>query len=175
MGDYDIIHIGAHKAEEAEKYKNKNVLWVEPNPYLANKLREKKLNVLECAVGGQNGTTILNIANDTFASTINNWTGLKNLHKELEIIEKIEVKLITYDDLPKCTEVIIDAEGSEYEIIKNAKNLPNIVTIELNWDRFNTPNGDLVIELMNKKGYKIKPYKIKHGHADVIFIKCNGE
>jgi len=171
MEFFDIIHIGAHKAEEVEKYKDKSVLWVEPNPYLAEKIRERKLNVLECAVGGKNGKAILNIANDTQASTLNEWTGLKSLHTELKIVKQVEVKVIKYDELPKCTQVIIDAEGSEYDIVKNAKKLPNIVTIELNWDRFNTPNGNDVIELMISKGYRANPYKIKHGHADVTFTK----
>ena len=171
MECFDIIHIGAHKAEEVEKYKDKSVLWIEPNPYLAEKLRERKINVIECAVGGENGKAILNIANDTQASTLNEWTGLKSLHTELKIVKQLEVKLIKYDELPKCKHVIIDAEGSEYEIVKNAEKLPSIVTIELNWNRFNTPNGNDVIELMTNKGYKTKPYTIKHGHSDVTFIK----
>jgi len=130
-----LIHVGAHLAEEAYEYANygiPNVIWVESNPDLIEKIREKLKSY-----DGQTAFNELiwskdsiikdfNITNNTESSSILDLKDHKKYYPEINTERTIKLETIRLDtffsrinmDPKKYNFLLLDIQGSELEALK---------------------------------------------------------
>ena len=149
MKDFGLVVIGAHFGvwleSEITKYQNQNILLVEPVPYNYNKLKDnfkntKNIHICTNAVFSENKLDKFYYVNENSISKLGkHWaSGIGSFNKdhilnhktkrfniELEDIDEIEIKFITFDDLienysiKSIDKLQIDVEGAEYEILNS--------------------------------------------------------
>ena len=149
MKDFGLVVIGAHFGiwlnEELVKYKNDNILLVEPVPYNFKILKENfqnEKNIFICtnAVFSENKTEkFYFVREDSIPKLGKHWaSGIGSFSKEHllnhkskrfniqeEDIDNLDVEFITFDKLVKNFEIgsikklQIDVEGAEYEILNS--------------------------------------------------------
>tara|TARA_A100001011_G_C14115953_1_gene759090 strand:+ start:217 stop:828 length:612 start_codon:yes stop_codon:yes gene_type:complete len=147
--DFGLVVIGAHFGiwlnEELVKYKNDNILLVEPVPYNFKILKENfqnEKNIFICtnAVFSENKTEkFYFVREDSIPKLGKHWaSGIGSFSKEHllnhkskrfniqeEDIDNLDVEFITFDKLVKNFEIgsikklQIDVEGAEFEILKS--------------------------------------------------------
>ncbi len=149
MKKFGLVVIGAHFGvwlnDVINKYKDQNIILVEPVPYNYNKLKEnfknfKNIHICTNAIFSENKlrkfyyvkeNSILKLGKH-WASGIGSFSKnhilehkSKRFKVEQEDIEEIEVKFITFDDLvsnysiESIDKLQIDVEGAEYEILNS--------------------------------------------------------
>ena len=149
MKDFGLVVIGAHFGiwlnDELVKYKNDNILLVEPVPYNFKILKENfqnEKNIFICtnAVFSENKTEkFYFVREDSIPKLGKHWaSGIGSFSKEHllnhkskrfniqeEDIDNLDVEFITFDKLVKNFEIgsikklQIDVEGAEFEILKS--------------------------------------------------------
>ena len=149
MKDFGLVVIGAHFGvwleSEIIKYKNQNILLVEPVPYNYNILKDnfknsKNIHICTNAVFSENKLDKFYYVNENSISKLGkHWaSGIGSFNKdhilehktkrfkiESEDIDEIEIKFITFDDLienysiQSIDRLQIDVEGAEYEILNS--------------------------------------------------------
>ena len=149
MKDFGLVVIGAHFGiwlnEELVKYKNDNILLVEPVPYNFKILKENfqnEKNIFICtnAVFSENKIEkFYFVREDSIPKLGKHWaSGIGSFSKEHllnhkskrfniqeEDIDNLDVEFITFDKLVKNFEIgsikklQIDVEGAEFEILKS--------------------------------------------------------
>ncbi len=149
MKDFGLVVIGAHFGiwlkEELVKYKNDNILLVEPVPYnfkILNENFQNEKNIFICtnAVFSENKTEkFYFVREDSIPKLGKHWaSGIGSFSKEHllnhkskrfniqeEDIDNLDVEFITFDKLVKNFEIgsikklQIDVEGAEFEILKS--------------------------------------------------------
>ena len=149
MKDFGLVVIGAHFGiwlnDELVKYKNDNILLVEPVPYNFKILKENfqnEKNIFICtnAVFSENKTEkFYFVREDSIPKLGKHWaSGIGSFSKEHllnhkskrfniqeEDIDNLDVEFITFDELIKNFEIgsikklQIDVEGAEFEILKS--------------------------------------------------------
>jgi len=147
--DFGLVVIGAHFGiwlkEELVKYKNDNILLVEPVPYnfkILNENFQNEKNIFICtnAVFSENKTEkFYFVREDSIPKLGKHWaSGIGSFSKEHllnhkskrfnikeEDIDNLDVEFITFDKLVKNFEIgsikklQIDVEGAEFEILKS--------------------------------------------------------
>jgi len=147
--DFGLVVIGAHFGiwlnDELVKYKNDNILLVEPVPYNFKILKENfqnEKNIFICtnAVFSENKTEkFYFVREDSIPKLGKHWaSGIGSFSKEHllnhkskrfniqeEDIDNLDVEFITFDKLVKNFEIgsikklQIDVEGAEFEILKS--------------------------------------------------------
>ena len=131
---HTIIHIGAGQAKELSQWLNtgaKHVILVEPNPRLAEKLRQKtagmdQVVVLETAVTTTAANNQLHEYNLPEASSLHSATGLKTLFPGLKTnaihtVATLSPKKLLIDYAPKPDQLamlVLQAPGEEHAILK---------------------------------------------------------
>jgi FkbM family methyltransferase len=115
-----IIHVGAHRGEEVEFYKQANaghITLVEPIPELAELLRDRyeedaTITVVENACGPAATTATLNIMQKTNLST------LHTPDKADRLDRIIQVNVVRLDSIQGDANVaVIDAQGLELDVL----------------------------------------------------------
>jgi FkbM family methyltransferase len=111
-----VLHVGGHHGEEQKAYVEagfEKILWMEPIPELAAKLRDRGLDVVEAAAGTVPGEA-------TFYSTERSyWSSL--LKPKTRQHEEITVSVVRIDSLNHgCNVLVVDAQGSEPDVIESA-------------------------------------------------------
>lgn len=115
-----IIHVGAHRGEEVEFYKQANaghITLVEPIPELAQVLRDRyeedaTITVVESACGPAPTTATLSIMQKTNLSTLQQPQRGDRLHRI------IQVPVVRLDSIQGDANVaVIDAQGLELEVL----------------------------------------------------------
>ena len=149
MKDFGLVVIGAHFGvwleSEITKYKNQNILLVEPVPYNYNKLKDnfnniKNIHICTNAIFSENKLDKFYYVNENSISKLGkHWaSGIGSFNKdhilnhktkrfkiEPEDIDEIEIKFITFDDLienyliQSIDKLQIDVEGAEFEILNS--------------------------------------------------------
>ena len=149
MKDFGLVVIGAHFGvwleSEITKYKNQNILLVEPVPYNYNILKDnfkdsKNIHVCTNAIFSENKLDKFYYVNKNSISKLGkHWaSGIGSFNKdhilehktkrfkiEPEDIDEIEIKFITFDDLienysiQSIDRLQIDVEGAEFEILNS--------------------------------------------------------
>ena len=183
MKDFGLVVIGAHFGVWLEnvlnKYKDQNIILVEPVPYNYNKLKEnfknfKNIHICTNAIFSVNKlskfyyvkeNSILKLGKH-WASGIGSFSKnhilehkSKRFKVEQEDIEEIEVKFITFDDLVRnysiesIDKLQIDVEGAEYEILNSI----NYKKININSLQFESKHFDGTF----KEGEKLEIIKKK--------------
>jgi FkbM family methyltransferase len=121
------IDVGSHHGEWALGLarRHKVVIAVEPNPHLAQELRQKmtvegieNIDVVEAAASDREGVSVLHVHRNSFSS-------LRPQNNHLAIASALRVKTITVDEMvwdsPESVDLIkIDAAGHEPEILRGA-------------------------------------------------------
>ena len=149
MKDFGLVVIGAHFGvwleSEITKYKNQNILLVEPVPYNYNILKDnfkdsKNIYICTNAIFSENKLDKFYYVNKNSISKLGkHWaSGIGSFNKnhilehkskrfkiEPEDIDEIEIKFITFDDLienyliQSIDKLQIDVEGAEFEILNS--------------------------------------------------------
>ena len=149
MKDFGLVVIGAHFGvwleSEITKYKNQNILLVEPVPYNYNKFKDnfkntKNIQICTNAIFSENKLDKFYYVNENSISKLGkHWaSGIGSFNKdhilnhktkrfniEPEDIDEIEIKFITFDDLIEnysirsIDKLQIDVEGAEFEILNS--------------------------------------------------------
>jgi len=125
-----VLHVGAHLAEEEPAYKNHgwgHITWVEAQPSL---VRELKLNlpqttntILEGAVWETSGVKlVLKIASNSQSSSLLDFGTHSTMYPSIEYVESIEVTTICLSDLlPEQYEpdfINLDLQGVELAALR---------------------------------------------------------
>lgn len=115
-----IIHVGAHRGEEVEFYKQANaghITLVEPIPELAQVLRDRyeedaTVTVIESACGPAPTTATLNIMQKTNLSTL-------HTPQKSDLLDRvIQVSVVRLDSIQGDANVaVIDAQGLELDVL----------------------------------------------------------
>lgn len=124
-----VVHIGAGLGADLAAYENLSdtrVVLVEPQPRLAAELRRNTarvpgIDVLECAVGEDQGHALLHVFNLPALSSLRQPTGLQLLMPGLMQAAQIEVEIRTLDEIVASLGLesdgehwlVIDAPGAE--------------------------------------------------------------
>lgn len=132
----DILHVGAHEAEESKAYGDIGagyVFWVEANPDLFDKLRCRRdlfhnNTIINCAVTDRDGETIeFNVANNGQSSSILELGTHLQEHPWVSYCDKITVGTRTIDslaeeyDFSKVNFLNLDIQGAELLALNGAK------------------------------------------------------
>jgi len=144
-----IIHIGAHRGQEAEDYANngvKEVLWVEANKKMMKHLYDKTCNVPTkshyfCATlsDRDNETVTLNVTNNEQSTSILELGTHATMYPHITISERIQVQTKRFEtlwrenvneiDLDSYDFVNIDVQGAELKVLKGFGEIWNRVPI----------------------------------------------
>ncbi len=188
MKDFGLVVIGAHFGvwldEKITKYKNDNILLVEPVPYnfavLKNKFSENK-NISICinAVFSENKKkNFYFVKEDSITKLGKHWASgigsfdkqhiLNHKSKRFQItendIEKVEIEFITFDNLIEKYQIKsidnlqVDVEGAEFEILNSI----NFEKISINSIQFESKHFDGTF-LEGPKLKTIKEKLVKNG------------
>ena len=181
MKDFGLVVIGAHFGvwleSEITKYKNQNILLVEPVPYNYNKLKDnfkdiKDIHICTNAIFSENKLDKFYYVNENSIPKLGkHWaSGIGSFNKdhilnhktkrfkiEPEDIDEIEIKFITFDDLienysiQSIDKLQIDVEGAEFEILNSI----NYKKTEINSLQFESKHFDGTF----KEGEKLEKIK----------------
>jgi FkbM family methyltransferase len=121
-----VLHVGAHEAEEADVYARwgAEVLWVEANPTLANRLKERGLNVVCRAAWSSAGPLTLHVASNGHSSSVYPM-GLHTIrHPDVHTVGTVQTEGFRLDSLPFLPDMLnLDIQGAELEALKGAVGL----------------------------------------------------
>jgi FkbM family methyltransferase len=156
------------------------VIAVEANPLLAERLRAEGLCVEECALGAVNGTVQFNIARDDECSSV---IPPSADNRVLKVVERVAVPMRTLEDIltqhgqtrPCC--VKLDIEGGEMAVLdglaERARAIAPQWTIEFHdhpdFDMFNRSDVDGILRRMKGIGFSIL-YRDWPDRMDVLLI-----
>lgn len=131
---YGIVHIGSHECEELAEYHeygltNREILWVEANPSLVDKIHKKDLTIrIEnyICTNTDEGIGQFNIANDTSSSSIFNFRTHTFHYPNIKYDKTVEIPNIRLDTLYKkylidpdfANFANINAQGSELLVLE---------------------------------------------------------
>jgi FkbM family methyltransferase len=165
----EVFDVGANKGrfsqEVAARFPVK-VVSVEANPHLAEILRNKGLDVVECAVGGSERSVSFHIGTNDEASSLR-LPSLADVH--LVVMQTVSVAMKPLDailrekGISRLACVKVDIEGSEIDVLKavgdSAKWISPQWTIEFHDDRefgLCTPaEVDEIIAAMTSNGFSV--------------------
>lgn len=187
-----ILHIGAHKAQEASEYGlfDKSVIWIEANPTslpaieksISRFPKQKVLIALLSDINSEEVDFYLS-NNDEQSSSIFNFGSEMN-HKGLKMVKSIRLPMKRLDacfdigEIKSGSHWIVDVQGAELKVLIGANTLLDqaysleieVSTKEeyLNGARY----GELEL-FMKEKGF-FPLWKPREGsHEDLLFLKHN--
>jgi FkbM family methyltransferase len=121
-----VLHVGAHEAEEADLYARwgAEVLWVEANPTLADRLKQRGLNVVCGAAWSSAGPLTLHVASNGHSSSVYPM-GLHTIrHPDVHTVGTVQTEGFRLDSLPFAPDMLnLDIQGAELEALKGAVGL----------------------------------------------------
>ena len=193
-----IIHVGAHRSEEAPIYEwfGKKVIWVEANPIIFNDLQDqihkyKHQKVYkELLTDKTNQKLDFYLSNNDYASSSIFKFGKLSVgneslwpNKNLKMIDKIKLNTCRFDDfieknkidIQKFDHWIVDVQGAEFSFLKGAeKNIKfcNSLLIEVS-------NGEIyeggshwadVKKFLEKNSLKPQSQP-ESNHSDILFLR----
>ena len=121
-----VLHVGAHEAEEADLYAQwgADVLWVEANPTLADRLKERGLNVVCGAAWSSAGPLTLHLASNGHSSSVYPMGSHTIRHPDVRTVGTVQVEGFRLDSLPFAPDMLnLDVQGAELEALKGAVDL----------------------------------------------------
>ncbi len=127
-----VLHVGAHKGEEAEEYltnglaAESKIIWVEAQPKLANELTANlnpEFNKVYCGVAwDKTGEKLtFNVTSKSASSSVFNLAEHKKLYPDINVIDQINVTTVRLEELidrnDKFEFVVLDIQGAELHAI----------------------------------------------------------
>jgi FkbM family methyltransferase len=188
-----IVHVGAHKGEEAEFYatQNKSVIWIEALPQVFEVLEkkvakypnQKAINALVTDIDGKEYK--FNISNNSVSSSLFEFGNTKDdLYPQLKMVDSVSLVGKTLSNIyhefeideSKFDLLLLDVQGAELMVLKGAESvlhnfnyvLTEVSTVEI------YKNGVLWDELktfLNNKGFKEAIFGNPRKHGDVLFVR----
>ncbi len=141
-----ILHIGAHRGQEANYYSvlDKSVIWIEaiPSVYqdlLKNIEKLKKQNAYQALLGDKpHAKKRVNLSSNSYESSSIFEFGADMNHKNLSMIDFIELPMMRLDGMFTLNQLqiykhwVIDVQGAELLVLKGAgRLLSNVNSIEI--------------------------------------------
>jgi len=185
----NILHVGAHLAEESQdydKYFKVPVLWIEAQPHLCLELK-KRLNpttntVVEACILDKDGESLIfNVSSNSQSSSLLNFGTHSLNYPEVLVIKKVSVKTQRLETIlqgRKTPDFInLDIQGVELKAIRSLGDLINQVQViytEVN-NRQVYENCDLISEIDNylsEYGFKriATRWELKAGWGDALYV-----
>ena len=125
-----VIHCGAHLAEEADDYALNllsPVIWIEAAPNLIPRLKARVEafpldSVIQAALWSETGIQkIIHISNNSFSSSFKELGTHADSYPEIEYVKDVLVSTSTLDSLNLPVDVgaliVLDMQGIEYEVL----------------------------------------------------------
>lgn len=182
---FDIgCYNAAHLKELGDEFNvpMKDCYGFEPHPGMVQSAKNRKCNVLQCAVSDFNGKAKFNAIDMTKPV---HW-GCSSLypigrpHNEIEVdVCRIDT-LIEQGKIPETAEVVkIDVEGKSYEVLDGfGKYLSNVKILHVECETKDCYGGqktlDDIVKFMTKKGFKVvHELFIPEFQKDLIFLNNN--
>lgn len=138
-----VIHVGGHKAEEAEDYFNngvQRVAWFEANPNLMDELKSNSSKFIKenyyynvCLSDVENEKIIFNFANNGQSSSMLELGTHSKLYPHIQYVDRKEMYTRRFDkivlenfnelDIRKYDFINLDVQGAELKALKGFGNL----------------------------------------------------
>ena len=198
MRDFNVLHIGAHKAEEREGYKNngaKEIVWIEANPDLADSLRDmisegrqdfEMEEVINAAILDVDDKKIeFKITNNGQSSSLLEFGTHSDSYPTIVVDKVIEVHTKRIDTLAGQTPELfanlnfanLDIQGVELEALKSFGSLLdqfNWVYSEVNREEVYKNNGMIweVDKFLLQHGfYRKETVFTEAGWGDALYVR----
>jgi len=191
LTDFGLVvigaHIGVHIKKEVENYKNEKILLIEPVPHNIEAIKKnlfeyKNITVEQTTIGSKKETRDFYFVKENSISKLKkHWASgigsfdkghiLKHKSKRFNVeeidIKKISIQCLRFNDLidkysiNSIHKILIDVEGSEYEILKDIDldktQIKNIIFEYKHFDGFFTQGKKLdeIIKRLENNNYKI--------------------
>ncbi len=186
-----VLHIGAHEAEEEPFYnslglQDKDIVWVEAIPYLANKLKERQSRIVHniLILDKDDQVTTFHITNNMQSSSALELY----LHKDEHpwVVKKEQIELVSargdtvlLDDVIRrnLNMINLDIQGAELHALRGMDQilrLMHVVYVEVNTKELYKNCGLLtdIDELLAKYNYTREAICMtNHGWGDALYIK----
>jgi len=189
-----VIHLGAHKAEEYDIYKQigaTNTIWVDANPQLVKDLQKKFKNdstarVIQATISNKKHQAVFKIHNDTHTSSILDMDFIAESHPELHVDSELKVTTISLDeliaensvDISKYNMLTIDVQGVEMEAlegsIENLKYIDHVyVEVETKDLYVHAENYSKIRVFLNENGFNLITEHVRHWYwGDCLYSKA---
>ena len=185
-----VIHIGAHKGQEASDYAAHHlpVIWFEGDPeifadlqsYISKFDSQKAINAL---LGKKDGLDVdfFIASNDGMSSSIHQF-GRDMNHEGLEMVQTKRLlmrrldKLLSKNEAMKYSHWVIDVQGSELEVLEGAGELvDSAASLEIEVSTREEYAGGSkwpeVLDYLSSKGF-FPLWKPEEGsHEDIVFLR----
>jgi FkbM family methyltransferase len=160
------IGVGEYWQCRTLQYKNTNVeCWLfEPNPISFKEIQENlsefnNFKVFNCALGGKNETINFFLAKgSSFVEGVRSPEIIHNSKSEDQLQKvQVEMKNIKEFDTGDIDLLLLDVEGSEFEIIESLVSRPKDIVVEMYsfGVKYKNPYFDQIMEWMGKNNYSI--------------------
>lgn len=190
IGIRGIIHLGAHRGTELPTYMRlgaEQILMVEANPYLANRLTQQVdgipgITVAHCAVNDEDGAVTLNLIENEQASSILPMSDLGRSMPHMVLVGTTVVRGVRLDRLieeqgfaPDTFNILnVDIQGAELRALRGAEvTLRSIeaINIEINFDEIYEGSAQIddIDDHLSACGFKrvglVTPFEVTWGDA----------
>jgi len=122
-----ILHVGAHRCEEASRYQQygiNNVLWIEGNPALAEDAKQQGFNVINAVISDVEEEVIFNVASNGESSSILELNKHKDFYPDIVYVDKFKATATRLDRLIHPNHTFnfwnLDIQGVELKALKSA-------------------------------------------------------
>ena len=150
-----IVHVGAHRAQEADAYRAagfRRMVWVEPQSELAAELRARGLDVVECAVGTEPGRRELLVPENTQRASL-----LPPLAMRVAGRTTVRVRRLDQLDIAGCNALVVDVQGAELDVLRSGSlNQFDLIVVECCHRRRYAGQADpeSVHQLLSEAGFR---------------------
>jgi FkbM family methyltransferase len=184
-----ILHIGAHECEELREYNEMGfdkVIWIEGNPSIVRRMRERGVNVLHGLVSDNDGDIVdFIITNNGQSSSILELEEHLREHPHVYEVNRIPLNTITVDTLLKMNNILvseikfvnIDIQGAELLALKGMHSVlesANYLYMEVN-EKHLYRNCGLISEIdeyLKPYGFfRVETKMTEHGWGDALYMK----
>lgn len=166
-----VLHVGAHEGEESTEYERHNwtpVTWIEAQPKLVQRLREKldpvNHTIIEAAVFNVDDVELeFKISSNSQSSSLLNFGTHSRDYPEITFVEKLKVKTSRLDTILESSNIPefinLDIQGVELPALESLGNLINKVRfIYTEVNRIGVYEGCSLIgeidDFLNSHGFK---------------------
>lgn len=185
-----VLHVGAHECEELVMYKNVgidplNVSWIEANPDLVARMKERGIHVHQAAVSDKEEDIEFHITNNGQSSSLLEFGTHEKSYSWVKVVKKINVRTQTLERVILNNSIPIyernfwnlDIQGVELNALKSANHLINFadaIYSEINTEEVYKKCGLLkdMDEFLSSKGFERKMTAMTDkGWGDALWVR----
>jgi FkbM family methyltransferase len=187
-----LIHCGAHLAEELGEYLSKGfkeIIWIEAMPEVFENLREKvspidgNIAINACLWSTADQLIEFNVSSNSYSSSILDFGTHAKTYPEIKWERKIQLHTTTLDTLefPSSDEpifLVLDLQGAEYQALLGAtlalENTDYIyVEVSKNLLYKDSANWDAITKFLRNRGFKLVDWQYSNnlGWGNAFYVK----